>query len=57
MLGNMKIIIYVPNVNSIEEAIDFLKGQNCGPEFYLYRGPDGLVRGYGVKLQDSPVSG
>ena len=53
----MKIIVPVPNVETLEEAIDFLKSQNCGPEVFLYRGPDGRVRGYGVKLQISPVSG
>jgi len=53
----MKTIVRVPNVDSIEDAIDFLHREGCGPEVYLHRGPDGNVRGYGVKLQTPPVSG
>ena len=41
-------IVVCPSFPTVSEAIAFLEGNGC-TAFYLYRGPDGLVRGHGTK--------
>ncbi len=41
-------VLQVPGMVTIEAAIDWLRERGCGPEIYLKRGPDNLIRGFGV---------
>lgn len=46
-------IVICPSFGTVAEAIEFLDRAGCNA-FYLYRGPDGLVRGHGTKQIDVP---
>lgn len=46
-------VVVCPSYQTVGEAISFLEGEGC-TAFYLYRGPDGLVRGHGTKPIDVP---
>lgn len=41
-------VVVCPSFKSVGDAIDYLERAGCRA-FYLWRGPDGLVRGHGTK--------
>jgi len=46
-------IVVCPTFDSVTEAIEWLDARGCR-SFYLHRGPDGKVRGHGLKDIDVP---
>lgn len=42
------MIVVCPPFPTVTEAIEYLDGKGCRA-FYLWRGPDGTVRGHGTK--------
>jgi hypothetical protein len=46
-------IVVCPSFATVTEAIAYLDDKGCSA-FYLWRGPDGLVRGHGTKQIEVP---
>lgn len=46
-------IIVCPSFDNVTDAINWLDAQGC-KSFHLWRGPDGKVRGHGLKDIDVP---
>jgi hypothetical protein len=46
------IVVLCPPCPTVREAIDYLDGHGCR-SFYLWRGPDRLVRGHGLKATNT----
>lgn len=46
-------IVICPSFDNVTEAINWLDERGC-MSFYLHRGPDGKVRGHGLKEIEAP---